>query len=99
LRDHLRRDRQLEIAFNVAPTQLISDGLVGELRRTAVAAGVSPRRIVVEIMERQEIDDTEKATQVLAELRLDIFRSARTGPGKVLLDHASREDAAGAGRF
>ena len=76
LRDHLRRDRQFKIAFNIAPTQLISDGFVGELRRTAVAAGVSPRQIVIEITERQEIEDVEKAAQVLAELRHRGFRVA-----------------------
>lgn len=76
LRDHLRRDRQFKIAFNITPSQLISDGFVGELRRTAVAAGVSPRQVVVEITERQEIEDMEKAAQVLAELRHRGFRVA-----------------------
>jgi sensor c-di-GMP phosphodiesterase-like protein len=69
LHDHLRRNRQFKVAFNIAPTQLLSDGFVGELRRIAVGAGVSPRQIVVEITERQEIADVEKAAQVLAELR------------------------------
>ena len=76
LRDHLRHDRQFKVAFNIAPTQLVSDGFVGELRRAAVAAGVSPRQIVVEITERQEIADVEKAAQVLAELRHRGFRVA-----------------------
>lgn len=76
LREHLRRDRQFKVAFNIAPTQLLSDGFVGELRGIAVESGVSPRQIVVEITERQEIADVEEAAQVLAELRHRGFRIA-----------------------
>ena len=76
LRNHMRRDRQFKVAFNIAPTQLLSDGFVGEMRRTTVDTGVSARQIVIEITERQEIVDVKKAGQVLDELRHRGFRVA-----------------------
>jgi sensor c-di-GMP phosphodiesterase-like protein len=76
LRKHLSADRQFKIAFNITPTQLLSSDFTHQLREIAVNAGVSPRQIVVEITERQEITDLQKASVVLAELRHRGFRIA-----------------------
>jgi len=76
LRGHLSLDRQFKIAFNIAPAHLLSDGFIDQFRQIAVNAGVSPRQIVVEITERQEIADVPKASQVLEDLRHRGFRVA-----------------------
>jgi EAL domain-containing protein (putative c-di-GMP-specific phosphodiesterase class I) len=76
LHDHLSRNRQFKIAFNIAPTQLMSSDFVGKFRQIAVEAGVSPRQIIIEITERQEITDVPKACEVLAKLRDRGFRVA-----------------------
>jgi sensor c-di-GMP phosphodiesterase-like protein len=76
LRDHLSADKQFKIAFNISPTHLLAHNFTQDFRRIARSAGVSPRQIVIEITERQEITDMPTASAVLAELRDCGFRIA-----------------------
>jgi sensor c-di-GMP phosphodiesterase-like protein len=76
LRDHLAVERHFKIAFNISPSHLLSNNFADDLRQIAKSAGVSPRQIVIEITERQEITDMPKASAVLAELRDRGFRIA-----------------------
>jgi sensor c-di-GMP phosphodiesterase-like protein len=76
LKNHLSADRDFKIAFNISPAHLLADNFTHDLRQIVRSAGVSPRQIVIEITERQEITDTLKASTVLAELRDRGFRIA-----------------------
>jgi sensor c-di-GMP phosphodiesterase-like protein len=76
LRHHLSVDRHFEIAFNISPAHLLSNNFTHDFRQIARNVGVSPRQIVIEITERQEITNMQKASAVLAELRDWGFRVA-----------------------
>jgi EAL domain-containing protein (putative c-di-GMP-specific phosphodiesterase class I) len=72
--DH--EDRHFKIAFNISPAHLLANNFAEDLRQIARGAGVSPRQIIIEITERQEITDMPMAIAVLAELRDRGFRIA-----------------------
>jgi c-di-GMP phosphodiesterase len=76
LKHQLATDRQFKVAFNVAPSHLLSSGFVRDFRRIALESRVSPHQIVIEITERQEISDIHRAAQVLEQLRHRGFRIA-----------------------
>jgi sensor c-di-GMP phosphodiesterase-like protein len=76
LKAHLSVDRHFKIAFNVSPAHLLAANFTDDLRQIARSAGVSPRQIVIELTERQEIPDMQRAIAVLAELRDRGFRIA-----------------------
>ena len=76
LRNHLSVDRHFKIAFNISPAHLLLHDFVHDFRKIARETGVSPRQIVIEITERQEIADTLKANAILMELRDRGFRIA-----------------------
>jgi len=76
LKSHLSVDRDFKIAFNISPAHLLSNDFTHDFRQIARSVGVSPRQIVIEITERQEITDMPKASTVLAELRDRGFRIA-----------------------
>ena len=76
LTNHLSVDRDFKIAFNISPEHLLSANFTDDFRQIARGARVSPRQIVIEITERQEIADLQKAGAILAELRDRGFRIA-----------------------
>lgn len=76
LQPHLRADKEFKLSFNVVPKHLLSEGFVGALRNTVAAARVSARQIVVEVTERDELDDLARAAAVVRELRDHGFRVA-----------------------
>ncbi|MBP0110376.1 EAL domain-containing protein [Bradyrhizobium vignae] len=76
LKPLLKTDKNFKLSLNVVPNHLLSAGFVETLRRTVLAARVSARQIVVEITERDELDDLARAAAVVAELRDHGFRVA-----------------------
>lgn len=76
LRPVLRADKTFKMSLNVVPKHLLSAGFVETLRRTVLTARVSARQIVVEVTERDELDDLARAAAVVAELRDHGFRVA-----------------------
>ncbi|MBR0829893.1 EAL domain-containing protein [Bradyrhizobium manausense] len=76
LRPHLRANKDFKLSLNVVPKHLLSAGFVETLRRTVLSARVSTRQIVVEVTERDELDDLARAAAVVAELRDYGFRVA-----------------------
>ncbi|MBR0903856.1 EAL domain-containing protein [Bradyrhizobium liaoningense] len=76
LRPLLRANKTFKMSLNVVPRHLLSAGFVETLRRTVLTARVSARQIVVEITERDELDDLARAAAVVAELRDHGFRVA-----------------------
>lgn len=69
LHAHLRRHKDFRLSFNVVPSHLLSDGFVNQLRRIVSDAKVSARQIVLEITERDELQDLAKAAAIVKELR------------------------------
>ncbi len=53
----LRQDKEFKLSFNVVPKHLMSAGFVEALRRVVLTARVSPRQIVIEVTERDELED------------------------------------------
>jgi sensor c-di-GMP phosphodiesterase-like protein len=76
LRPVLKRDKEFKLSLNVVPNHLLSAGFVEALRRTVLAAKVSARQIVVEVTERDELDDLKRAAAIVRELRDHGFRVA-----------------------
>jgi sensor c-di-GMP phosphodiesterase-like protein len=77
----LREDKHFKMSLNVAPRHLLSDGFVENLRRVVVAAKVSARQVVLEVTERTELPDLNKAAAVVKELREHGFRVAMDDVG------------------
>ena len=69
LNTHLRQNKDFKLSFNVVPSHLLSDGFVEQLRSTVSDAKVSARQIVIEITERDELQDLGKAAAIVKELR------------------------------
>lgn len=76
LRTILKTDKTFKMSVNVVPKHLMSAGFLETLRRTVLAAGVSARQIMLEVTERDELDDLAHAATVVAELRDHGFRVA-----------------------
>jgi c-di-GMP phosphodiesterase len=72
----LSRDKYFKISVNVAPHHMLAADFVGTLRKTVSAARVSPRQVVLEITEREELDDLSRAAASVAELRSFGFKVA-----------------------
>jgi sensor c-di-GMP phosphodiesterase-like protein len=69
LNAHLRQNKEFKLSFNVVPSHLMSEGFVDTLREIVSEAKVSARQIVLEITERDELQDLAKAAEVVRELR------------------------------
>jgi sensor c-di-GMP phosphodiesterase-like protein len=81
MRPRLREDKQFKLSINVVPCHLFSDGFIDTLRRVAVDARVSARQIVLEVTERNELGDLERAAAVVKKLRELGFRVAMDDVG------------------
>ena len=62
-------DRPLRVAVNLSRRQLTSPDLTGDVRHVLDDSGLDPRQLVLEITENVLMDDPERATVALAELR------------------------------
>jgi c-di-GMP phosphodiesterase len=69
LRPFLRRNKYFKISVNIAPHHMLAPDFVDTLRKTVLAARVSPRQVVLELTERQELEDLTRAAAVVTELR------------------------------
>ncbi|QOG22171.1 EAL domain-containing protein [Bradyrhizobium sp. SEMIA] len=76
LQPHLKADKEFKLSLNVVPKHLLSAGFIETLRSTVGAAKVSTRQIVIEVTERDELDDLVRAAAVVSELRDHGFRVA-----------------------
>ena len=72
----LKQDKDFKLSFNVVPKHLLSAGFVEALRRIVLTAKVSTRQIMIEVTERDELDDLTRAASVVRELREHGFRVA-----------------------
>jgi sensor c-di-GMP phosphodiesterase-like protein len=69
LNAHLRQNKEFKLSFNVVPSHLMSEGFVDMLRKIVAEAKVSARQIVLEITERDELQDLAKAAETVRVLR------------------------------
>jgi len=69
LNAHLRQNKEFKLSFNVVPSHLMSEGFVETLRKITSEAKVSARQIVLEITERDELQDLGKAAATVKKLR------------------------------
>jgi sensor c-di-GMP phosphodiesterase-like protein len=77
----LREDKHFKLSVNVVPRHLLSNGFVETLRRVVTAAKISARQIVIEVTERSELPDLDRAATVVKELRELGFRVAMDDVG------------------
>jgi sensor c-di-GMP phosphodiesterase-like protein len=76
LQPQLKADKDFKLSLNVVPRHILGAGFIETLRTTVAAARVSTRQIVLEVTERDELDDLARAAAVVAELRDYGFRVA-----------------------
>ena len=81
LREQMKADKDFKVAFNVVPSDLLSDRFEKDLVQIVQEVGVARRQIVIEITERQEFADQEKARSAIARLRELGFRVALDDTG------------------
>jgi sensor c-di-GMP phosphodiesterase-like protein len=81
LHPRLREDKTFKVSINVVPRHLLSDGFTETLRGVVVGARVSPRQIVLEITERDELPDLDRAAARVRKLRDLGFRVAMDDVG------------------
>jgi sensor c-di-GMP phosphodiesterase-like protein len=72
----LSEQENFKVSFNVTPRHLTSKPFVKELIHVVETAGVERRNIVVEVTERDEIENPQLAAEVVARLRQRNFRVA-----------------------
>jgi len=76
LRPVLRSNKQFRLSLNVVARHLVSADFTDDLRRIVLAARVSPRQIVLEITERQQVEDLTRAAEAIRRLREHGFKVA-----------------------
>lgn len=79
--DLLNRDHSLKISFNIIPADLASDCFVKDLTDIVGCCNVRAEQIVLEITERQEIEDTKKTVEQIQILKDLGFRVALDDTG------------------
>lgn len=81
LRPHMLADRNFKVAFNIIPSDMLSDLFVPAMCSLMREMGVSPFQIVFEITERQEFSDQQQAIEVIKSLRKFGFEVALDDTG------------------
>lgn len=76
IQPQLKENKDFKLSFNVVPSHLLSVDFIDTLRRVVLGAKVSARQVVLEITERDELRDIEKAAEVVRQLREFGFRVA-----------------------
>lgn len=79
--DILQRDHSFKISFNIIPADLASDCFVKDLIEIVGSYNIRPEQIVLEITERQEIEDTKKTVEQIQILKALGFRVALDDTG------------------
>ena len=88
----MKQDKYFKLSVNITPRHLLASGFIETLREVVATAAVSPRQIVLEVTEREELSDLNKATDVVKQLREFGFKVAidDVGVGHSGLSHIQR---------
>ncbi len=76
LQPEMKQDKLFKLSVNITPRHLLGDRFIDDLRKTVASSSVSPRQVVLEVTEREELADLTKATDVVKELSELGFRVA-----------------------
>lgn len=76
LRDTLERNPRFKVSLNIAPQHFLSERFVDDLHHVVTQARVSPRNIVLEVTEREELTDLARAACIVDDLRNFGYRVA-----------------------
>ncbi|WP_373506236.1 EAL domain-containing protein [Aestuariivirga sp.] len=69
LSEYLQRNREFKVAFNVVPSDFISPDFAREILKITSQAGVATRQVVLEITERQAVDDSAALRSAVQQAR------------------------------
>lgn len=69
LRPFLRANKDFRVAFNFSVGHLLQDGFAEDLRQHVVGARAGTRQVTIEITEREEIFDFDRAAALVAQLQ------------------------------
>lgn len=72
----LAQDRGFKVAFNIVPRHFLSEGFQQTLERSVAGHGVAPQQIYLELTERDELGDLDRAQRVVRSLRGAGFKFA-----------------------
>ena len=88
----LKRDKNFKVSVNIVPHHLTVPGFVDRLREVVAQSKVSPRQVVLELTERDELEDLAKVASVIGTLRDFGFKIAidDVGIGHSGLSHIQR---------
>lgn len=76
LQPEMRRDKLFKLSVNITPRHLLGDSFIDDLRQVVASSSVSTRQVVLEVTEREELPDLDKATGVVKQLGEFGFRVA-----------------------
>ncbi|MGJ5178108.1 EAL domain-containing protein [Bradyrhizobium oligotrophicum] len=76
LQPAMKQDKLFKLSVNITPRHLLGDGFIDDLRKVVASSSVSTRQVVIEVTEREELADLDKATDVVKELGEFGFRIA-----------------------
>ncbi len=76
LQPEMRQDKLFKLSVNITPRHLLGAGFIDDLRKVVASSSVSTRQVVLEVTEREELADLDKATDVVKELSDLGFRIA-----------------------
>lgn len=76
LRPVMEGDPEFRVSFNVVPRHFLATGFPDELVQVVGTAGVAPAQVVLELTERDELEDTDRARRTIHALRERGFRFA-----------------------
>ena len=77
----LKADKLFKISVNIVPRHLVTEGFIEKLRAVVTEAQVSPRQVVLELTEREELPDLAKASRAVARLQELAFKVAMDDVG------------------
>jgi sensor c-di-GMP phosphodiesterase-like protein len=77
----LKADKLFKISVNIVPRHLVTEGFIEKLRSVVSEARVSPRQVVLELTEREELPDLAKASRAVAQLQELAFKVAMDDVG------------------
>lgn len=77
----LKADKSFKISVNIVPRHLVTEGFIEKLRAVVSEARVSPRQVVLELTEREELPDLAKASRAVAQLQELAFKVAMDDVG------------------
>lgn len=81
MHETMKKDKLFKLSVNIVPRHMVTEGFVEKLRSVVSEARVSPRQVVLELTEREELPDLAKASRAVAQLQELAFKVAMDDVG------------------